>query len=419
MAHAHTQTLTEEQTRLPARVASLAPGIIFGGLVLILAALGWAFATEDGLVHFQYAYLTGFMAWLMVALGSLIFLCLQHVFRAGWSVGMRRIPEMIVSNFWPWIIVAFMPIFIPICMGDTTVYKWLDPAMVNPTSPLFDQILANKSGYLNKGFFIGRLVAYFGIWTLMARFFVKNSVAQDADGDPARTRRMEMRAAPLIMVFALSLTFAGFDLLMSLDPHWFSTIWGVYLFAGCMISSVSSMILLLMFIQNFGGMKHIGPEQYSDLGKLLFAFVFFWGYIAFSQYMLIWYANIPEETTFFHFRQAGEWANFSLLLLFGHLLLPFPGLLSRHIKRGRKTLAFWAIWMLVFHFVDFYWMVMPYLAKKLGHGMEVVFHPMDVLIWLGLGLGLFGLTLSRAKRQSMVPLRDPRLPESLAFENYY
>ena len=419
MGHAQTQTLTEEQTRLPAQVGAMAPGIVFGGLVLVLAALGWAFGTDKGLVHFQYAYLTGFMAWLMVALGALIFLCIQHVFRAAWSVGMRRIPEMIVSNFWPWIIVGFLPIFIPICLGDTTVYKWLDPAMVDPTSSSFDAIVAAKSGFLNKPFFIIRLVAYFAIWTLMARFFVGNSVAQDADGDPKRTRRMEMRAAPLIMVFALSITFAGIDLLMTLDPHWFSTIWGVYLFAGAMISSVSTMILLMMFIQNFGGMKHINAEQYSDLGKLLFAFVFFWGYIAFSQYMLIWYANIPEETTFFHFRQAGDWSIFSVLLLFGHLLIPFPGLLSRHVKRSRKALAFWACWMLVFHYVDFYWMVMPYLAKKLGTGTELTFHPMDLLIWAGLGLCLVGLTLSRAKRQSMVPLRDPRLPESLVFVNYY
>jgi hypothetical protein len=153
------------------------------------------------------------------------------------------------------------------------------------------------------------------------------------------------------------------------------------------------------------------------VGKLLFGFTFFFGYIGFSQYLLIWYADIPEETIFYKHRQEGSWAAFSVILLFGHFIIPFLGLLSRHVKRNKASLAFWAVWMLVMHFVDMYWIVMPTLAQKLGHADAIPFSWTHVAMWLGMGGVLFGLMLKRAGDQSIVPVRDPRLAESLSFQN--
>jgi hypothetical protein len=204
---------------------------------------------------------------------------------------------------------------------------------------------------------------------------------------------------------------------MSLDPHWFSTIWGIYLFAGSMTSFLSFMALTLMLIQRHGGLKMVTKEHFHDVGKLLFGFTFFFGYIGFSQYLLIWYADIPEETIFYKHRQEGSWAAFSVILLFGHFIIPFLGLLSRHVKRNKASLAFWAVWMLVMHFVDMYWIVMPTLAQKLGHADAIPFSWTHVAMWLGMGGILFGLMLKRAGAQSIVPVRDPRLAESLSFQN--
>ena len=409
-------SLSEKDTQLPAGLAAKVPLFVGAGLVAI--GLGAAFAfMQGGFKQFQFAYLTAFMTWLTVCLGAMIFLLITHVFRAGWHIGVRRIAEMVAANLWPWLPIAFLPIFIPVLMGDYTLYKWLNPEMLDPTSANYDGIVAGKSAFLNHKFLIIRLLGYFTIWALISRFLVGNSLGQDADADPKRTRKFETRCAPLILVFALSITFAGIDLQMSLEPHWFSTIWGVYLFAGALGTFMAFLGLLTMLIQRNGGMGHVTDEHFHDIGKLMFAFTFFWGYIAFSQYMLIWYANIPEETIFYDLRQQGAWMPFSIALLFGKLIIPFLGLMSRHIKRNRKTLAFWGFWMLTFHFVDHYYIVMPNLAKKLGEP-GVLPHPgAEVLMWLGFGLLFTGLTLARAKSKSLVPLRDPRLRESLAFHN--
>lgn len=415
MAHAEHQ-LTEADIKLPAGLASKSTLLIGVGLALVAAGAAYAFSV-GGFKHFQFAYLTAFMTWLTVSLGGMIFLLITHVFRAGWQISVRRLAEMVVANFWPWIPIAFLPILIPIVTGDLSLYKWIDPAMVDPTSEAYDGIVAAKAAFLNKNFLLVRLAIYFGVWALMARFLVGNSLGQDNDGDPKRTRRFEMRAAPLIPVFALTITFAGIDLEMSLDPHWFSTIWGVYLFAGGLGTFMGALGLLTMWVQKHGGMGHVTTEHFHDIGKLMFAFTFFWGYIAFSQFMLIWYANVPEETTFFDLRQTGVWVPVSLALLFGKLLIPFLGLLSRHIKRNRATLAFWGIWMLVFHFVDHYWIVMPNFAKKLGADGSLPTPGPELLMWLGLGCLLTGFSLARARSANLVPLRDPRLQESLAFQN--
>ena len=213
--------------------------------------------------------------------------------------------------------------------------------------------------------------------------------------------------------FVLSLTFFAVDFLMSLEPKFISTMFGVYYFAGCAMSFFATTAVLSRFMQASGRLKHsINTEHYHDVGKFMFGFVFFWGYIAFSQYMLIWYANIPEETEWFQQRQTGGWLYFSLLLLFGHFVLPFAGLLSRHVKRNLVALTSWAIFLLGMEWVDLYWLIMPS-ASEAGPPLSL----MDLTCWVGMAgvfVAHFGF-MARGKR--LVPVQDPRIAESLAFEN--
>jgi len=197
---------------------------------------------------------------------------------------------------------------------------------------------------------------------------------------------------------------------MSLSPHWFSTIFGVYYFAGCVVGSLALLIVMTRALQLSGRLTHaVSVEHYHDLGKLLFGFTFFWAYIAFSQFLLIWYANIPEETMWYQKRMENGWQWVSLLLLFGNFIVPFLGLMSRHVKRQPKLLAGWAAWLLLMHYVDLYWLAMP----------EVLVSPSIGLTELGCLAAFGGLMVAAwskvAAKHALIPVHDPRLPESLAF----
>jgi hypothetical protein len=218
-----------------------------------------------------------------------------------------------------------------------------------------------------------------------------------------------------VLGFGLSTTFAAFDWVMSLDPHWYSTIFGVYFFAGCALSSLATLSLITIQLQSRGLLSRVSTvEHQHDIGKLLFGFVVFWAYIAFSQFLLIWYANIPEETVWYKHRFEGSWGSVSWLLLFGHFVIPFLWLLSRTAKRIRVVLGAGAAWLLFMHYVDLYWLVMPTM-EELHHGA----HPswIDLAGLLGpVGVGL-AVVAARASGSTLYPVKDPRLAEALRVEN--
>jgi len=247
----------------------------------------------------------------------------------------------------------------------------------------------------------------------MASFLGRMSIAQDASGDPALTLRMERLSAPGMVLFALSLNFAAFDLLMSLDPHWFSTIFGVYYFAASVVAFLAVMPKILYALQMRGILQNaVTVEHYHDFGKLLFGFIVFWAYIAFSQYMLIWYGNIPEETMWFLKRQTGGWTTVSLILIFGHFMVPFLLLVSRAIKRRPLLLALTGGFVAVMCWIDIYWMVIPEFSPGVAR-----FGLLDVLCLLGMNGVFSAAVILRLKRHSVIAEKDPRLEESLAFEN--
>lgn len=377
------------------------------GLVMLAVAAGLGFARSDSFAQFFHSYLVSFVFCLSLCLGALFFVAVNHLTRATWMVVIRRLCEVLAGGF-PLMAVLFLPILLPMLLGNHSLYHWSDPHYVEG-----DHIMEGKAPYLNVTFFAIRAVIYFAVWIFLSRFFLKNSRAQDENPEAAQVLRMRKWAALSIIAFAVTTTFAAFDWLMSLEAHWFSTIFGVYYFAGSMVSFFAILILLCMFLQNKGRLNGVVTvEHYHDLGKYLFAFTFFWGYIAFSQYMLIWYADLPEETFWFLKRQEGSWAAVSVLLIIGHLLVPFAALLSRHTKRNKAPLAFLAMMMLVMHWVDMYWLVMPSF-----HATTLNFSFIDVACLMGLGGVFLGGFFGRLRAGLIAPLSDPFLEDSLRFRN--
>ncbi len=274
--------------------------------------------------------------------------------------------------------------------------------------------LEAKSGYLNERDFSIRAVVYLIIWCFIAWKLFDYSVKQDTSKDPKLTVAVQRFAPVATPLFALSLTFAAFDWIMSLEPSWFSTIFGVYFFAGSVVSSYALLILVTMGLRNSGILqKEIHVEHFHDLGKLMFGFLVFWAYIGFAQFMLIWYAALPEETTFFHRRwDEGPWRWFSLALVFFHFVVPFFLVISRNTKRHLPTLRLGAAWILVMHVVDVYWLVMPNCGQA---GFAV--HWLDLTCLLGCVGAYFAVALYFMKGHSLIPVGDPRLPRALHFEN--
>jgi hypothetical protein len=395
--------ITEEARHL----GRLGPRVVrWAGAVGVLALTGGVLlglAAGDGMERFFSSYLVSYCFFLSLSLGALFFVALQHVTHSGWSVVVRRLAEVISAD-----LLLLAVLGVPLVAGAPVLYEWLAPG---PTAP--DALLRHKQPYLNWPFFVARCVGYAVLWCGMAYSFLSRSLRQDETGEVGLTTRMERLSGPALAVYAVTVTFAAFDLIMSLEADWFSTILGVYFFAGCVIGFVALMALVAMGLQRSGRLaRAITIEHYHDLGKLLLAFTCFWAYVAFSQYLLIWYANIPEETVWYLRRQQGSWGWVGLVLVFGHFALPFMGLISRRAKRSKRALAFWSVWLLGMHWVDLYWLIEPRLSPG-----RVPLGLLDGLCFVGLG-GLFVAGLAKvAGDRSLLAVKDPRLAESLAFEN--
>jgi hypothetical protein len=417
VSHGHHKTFSEAELRLPEGHFWNKLWIV--ALLVGLGGLGAAYMLMQGTTtkHFYFSYLTAYLYWLSLALGGLFFVIVQYAARAGWSIVVRRLAENAM------IVLPVMAVLsIPIFLGMDELFHWahyehewhLAEAGQAPAGFVHDKILEGKAGYLNKKFFYIRAVIYFVIWCGLAFYFHSKSVAQDRSGDQTLTRSLYKIAPIGIALYALSQTFASFDWIMGIDSHWFSTMYGVYFFAGSVVAIMAFLSLVSVGLRT-DGLLHdvITPEHYHDLGKLLFAFVVFWAYISFSQYMLYWYANIPEETMWFSHRWVGDWQGVSVVLGAGHFVVPFYFLMSRHIKRRPITLAVGAIWMLVMHYIDLYWQIMPEVHKDNPH-----FSLLDLATFVGIGGVFLAVFFLQLKRHPIVPAKDPRLSESIAHENY-
>jgi len=403
--------------QLPASLGALSVPLTVVGLVMLAA--GWGLANNISDRFGMSAYLTAFVYCVSLAVGCLFFVMLQHLVRAGWSVVVRRIAETVMLMVIP-LAVLFLPIIGTLLFGEGVLYRWDNPNhAIDNHLPI--AAWTEKTRWLDSSWFTIRAVIYFAIWSALALFYYRGSINQDATGDKAITDKLQYWSGPAIMMFCGATSFAAFDWVMSLAPMWFSTMFGVYIFAGSILSAHCIISVAVYTLQKRGAIQEeVTVEHYHDLGKYMFGFVFFWTYIAFSQFLLIWYGNIPEETHWFYERQVGEWGTIAVVLIFFHWMLPFAGLMSRHIRRNPKLVFAWAIYLLIVHFIDIYWIIMPESAADgTAHASTegAIGISASLLCVVGMFLFMIGMVLRIAKQNAVIAVHDPRLQESIAFEN--
>jgi len=408
--------------------ASMSKAGFGAGIVLLVIAAILAFIDKgsDNYRRFQFGYLTAWAFVWTIAVGAMFFVLIHHLARARWSTVQRRIAENITLTF-PVLGVFGLGFILPMLAGNHELYFW---SYFNQHPDPNNHHLMNKIGWLSPGFFLIRYAIYIGIYTVMATYFAKKSRQQDETGDPKLSEHMRIASGPGMLVFALTTVMAGFDLLMSLSPEWYSTIFSVNLYGGAMVGFYAFLGLLTAAIQRSGRLtRSVTLEHYHDVGKFLFGFLFFWAYTAFSQFMLIWYANIPEEVIWYRYRMFTDWQWLSWAILIGWAI-PYVLLLSRWPKRILPAFMVLCVWSLIHHYLDLYWNVMPnmtWAAGEGGHnlgplhgafeGYRYKFALTDLLLLFGM-LGVFIGAIGRNMKGNLVPVKDPTLGSSLAFENY-
>ena len=362
--------------------------------------------------QFYHSYLFGYVLALDVALGALFWVLIHHVADAGWSVGLRRIYENMSRA-----IVPLGVLFIPILVGIHTdkLHTW--HAFIHKEASELQghevHLQHVKAVYFSTPFFLARLALYFGVWIAYSVAMRNWSHRQDSIGGADLAKRMHWWAPSGVLLLALTSTFFAFDVLMSLQYTWFSTIFGVYFWVGGIRGSMSTCVLIVLALRGAGYLRNtITIEHLHDVAKLMFGFTIFWAYIAFAQYFLIWYGNMPEETQFYLLRRNGAWYPLSILLPILYFVVPFFLLLPRAHKRSVRWLAVASAWILLMHAYDLYWQVIPVLHQDTVH-----FHWLDVAA----PVCLFGVVLASAvwgfQRLPLIPIRDARLNETIGYEN--
>lgn len=375
--------------------------VLLGGVAfvaLVLSVVG-AYVEPQQL---GFSWLFAFAVFFTLCAGCFFWTIVHHATDANWSVVVRRQLENIAS-----LTAVLAVLFIPILLLRHHLYGWMS------VPPGQDPVLDAKRAYLNWDFFLIRAIITFTFFATASFLLRRYSIRQDKDGNPLFTLKMRKVAFISLPLFAICLTFGACDWLMSLNYRWFSTMWGVYIFAGAAGSSMSLLVLVITALRRAGYLQEIVTlEHYYVMGKWMLAFSVFWAYIGFSQYMLIWYANIPEETQYFLARNTASWWNLSVLLVFGRFFGPFGILLLQSIKKNPHQLCWMAAWIICMQTVDMYVIVMP---AYHGAGVHVSIWDFVALIAIGSTLGFVFLRVIR--RPSLFPVRDPRLIESLKMVN--
>ena len=379
--------------------SAAATSLVFA-ILLAVVLCGFGYATDK--VRFTQSWLVAFTFAITIILGGTFFVMVQYLTGSAWSVTVRRFMENIMVT-----IPVGLLLFVPIALGVSILYPWTKPEVLKLPA------VAAKASYLTEQMFVVRGIVFFALWSFFAVGIWRTSTKQDHTKSIQQMHTASRFSAPGLLAIMLTGTLASFDWIMSLDPSWYSTIFGIYNLGGGALAFFGIIVLLCLGLQRAGVMtKAITDEHYHDLGKWMFALTVFWAYIAFSQYLLIWYANIPEETIFFRERLEGTWRLWSALLLFGRFIVPFIVLIRRGAKRNKGVLAGFAVWVILMHFVDQYWLIMP---NFYHHGFSL--HWLDLAALLGV-VSVLGLAFwSRMRKHAIAPVGDMRFEQGLNFEN--
>jgi len=369
---------------------------VAGGIGAAVCALGFLLNPAQ----FLHSYLAAYMWMLSITLGSLALAMVHQVSGGAWGVVIRRILGA-ASRTLPLLTI----LFVPIGLGLKVLYPWADPGNVAQ-----DSVLQWKQPYLNIPFFLLRAAFYFGVWNGVAFYLNKWSVEQDVTGDARVPRKMQQLSAIGLLGYGLTITFASFDWLMSLEPHWFSTMYGVLIMGGHALSAIAFAIVALSWLARRPPMRElISPDHFHDLGNLMLGFTMLWTYFGFSQYLIIWAANLPEETEWYIHRTGHGWQFLALTLVIFHFAVPFMVLLSRAVKRRGHVLARVAAGMLVMRFLDLFWLSAPAFAHDGGfhlHWLDLALPATLAALWLG-------FFVYQLRGRALLPLYDPEFAEAL------
>jgi hypothetical protein len=369
----------------------LIAGAVGGGLSLI--------GLITNATQFFQSYLMAYMLVLGATLGCLAFGMIHQLSGGAWGVVTRRIIGA-ASRVLP----ILTLLFLPIAFGVHRLYEWADAERVAE-----DPMLSGKTLYLNVPFFLGRAAVYFLVWNALTYFLNRWSLEQDRNPDPAIAGRMQKLSGGGLLAYGLTMTFASFDWLMSLDPHWYSTIYGVLVIGGQGLTALAFLIVALVWLSRREPLDAIVvPKHFHDLANLMLAFVMLWAYFSFSQYLIIWSGNLPEEITWYLHRRNGGWRFVALTLMLFHFAVPFLLLLSRAVKRAPTTIWKVAVGILVVRLVDLFWLIAP------------AFHPeslniswMDIILPLSLASVWLGCFILQLRQRAILPLHDPQFEEAL------
>ncbi len=378
---------------LPSKINKIGIGLAFVGMILVVLA----YFTDHTRSAFNNLIMLMFLS--SIGVGSVFLVAIEYLSGAVWSTPFRRISEFLAA------VVFILPIVaLPVYFNIHDLFHWTHIEGA-------DEILQGKAPYLNESFFTVRGILFFAVWILFYLLLYRNSKKQDESRDQKLTTKNIRISAIFIPFFAFTLTFASIDWMMSLEPHWFSTIYGVYYFSGTILAALGAVTFIVVWLNEKGlFIKGLVSDHYYSLGALLFAFINFWAYIAFSQFLLIWYANLPEETYWFLNRWEGSWMYVTVVLIIVHFVIPYSGLLSQQSKMNPKRLLWMSAWIVFAHLIDLYWLIMPTYSKE---GF--------VFGWMELGFPILGVGLiiliftAKAKKENIVPIGDPKLKRGIDF----
>jgi len=369
---------------------------------LVVGVIG-SMASVIGLIvdrsQFFHSYLIAFMFVISVPIGSLGLLMLQYVTGGAWGLVIRRILEA-ATRVLPLIFIFVLPLAI----GLKNIYSWTDPTLVKASASL-----TAKAPYLNIPFFYIRVVIYFAIWYLLTSLLNKWSAEQDKQTNPLWTNKLIRLSGPGLLLFVATVTFASFDWMMSLDPEWYSTIYGLVVMVGQVISALSFVVVMIVILMRFEPMRSVILRSHlRDLGKLLFAFVMLWAYFEFSQFLIIWAGNLPDEIPWYLSRTLGGWQVVGILLIVAHFALPFLLLLSREVKSKGRSLIWIASLLLIMRLVDLYWNIEPAF-----HRSHFFVSWMDIALPVALGGLSFTWFCWQLQKRPLMPINDPEFAQAL------
>lgn len=378
-------------------------------IVIGIASVAWGLLSSDHIMHertYANLLLMGYYFTCVCAAGA-FFIALQMVTQSGWSAGMLRIPQAMASV----LPIASIILLIIVGLGLYThnlYHHWADPTLHDPEHANYDALVAGKGAFLNIPGFLARQVIFMGAYSIFAYIIAKLSYNEDLNGGLNSYKKSFKLSAIFLVIFGFTTPIWSFDTIMSLEAHWFSTMFGWYNFAAMWVSGIAAITVILILLKKAGYMAWVNENHLHDLGKLMFGFSIFWTYVWFAQFMLIWYSNIPEETVYFYKRWEPEYKPWFWLSLIINFLAPLLLLMDRDVKRKPNFMMFVAILLLVGHWLDYYIMVMPGTVEN---------HRGFGVLEIGTAIGFVGLftflVMSKLSKHALAPKSHPFLQESL------